>query len=195
MEFANQVSHEFTAIKMKIEGALEFKSIVQTDARGEFARHYSASMLAEFESVKIVNANISRTKRRLTFRGMHFQIPPFAESKLVSCLSGRVFDVLTDLRPNSPTFLKSEGVELASDLNNLVFVPAGVANGYLTLDDDVLVHYYSTAKFSKAHERGFSYLDPLVSVELPEIPTLLSDKDKSWSGLRISDLDIFQDSY
>jgi dTDP-4-dehydrorhamnose 3,5-epimerase len=195
MELANQVSNEFTAIKMNIEGALEFKSIVQTDARGEFVRHYSASMLAEFESVKIANANISRTKRRLTFRGMHFQIPPFAESKLVSCLSGRVLDVLIDLRPNSPSFLKSEGIELASDLNNLVFVPAGVANGYLTLDDDVLVHYYSTAKYSKAHERGFSYLDPLVSIVLPEIPMLVSDKDKSWSRLCISDLNVFRDSH
>ena len=73
MELANQLSNEFTAIKMNIEGAVEFKSIVQTDARGEFVRHYSASMLAEFESVRIVNANISRTKKRLTFRGMHFR--------------------------------------------------------------------------------------------------------------------------
>jgi len=183
---------DFLRRMLSINGAFEFSSVSREDTRGQFARHFSSDMVETEMSFCVAQANVSRTTHKHTFRGMHFQIPPFAESKLVSCLSGEVIDIIVDLRPDSPTYLQSESVILSEERGNSMFVPIGVANGYLTLDRDALVHYYSSAKYSPSHERGFRYDDSLVSIRLPSPPFLVSDKDRSWGDLNENELQIFR---
>lgn len=186
---------EFRIREMGIEGAREFRSHVRVDNRGQFSRHFSKSMIGNEVTFSVAEANISRTIQKHTFRGMHYQIPPYAEAKLVSCLMGRVLDVIVDLRPQSQTYLQWESLLLSEELNNLIYVPMGVANGYLSLDENVLVHYYSSAAYSSAHERGFRFDDNIVKIQLPNEPTAVSAKDRSWSDLSESDLEVFNEQF
>jgi len=182
---------DFLRRMLSINGAFEFSSVGREDTRGKFARHFSSDMVETEMSFCVAQANVTRTTHKHTFRGMHFQIPPFAESKLVSCLSGVVIDIIVDLRPDSPTYLQSESVMLSEELGNLIYVPVGVANGYMTLNQDSLVHYYSSAEYSPSHERGFRYNDSLVSIRLPSPPSLVSEKDSSWGDLDEKELQVF----
>lgn len=188
------LGRDFQSHNLKIKGAIEFRSLIRTDNRGHFARHFANRMTGTEATFRVVEANISRTIQKHTFRGMHYQIPPYAESKLVSCLSGKVLDVIVDLRPQSPTYLKWESILLSEELNNSVYVPVGVANGYMSLDQNVLVHYYCSAAYSTSHERGFRFNDKLIAIQLPSIPSVVSSKDLSWGDLNELDLRIFKTS-
>lgn len=183
---------DFRTKKLMIEGALEFSSLRRIDNRGQFARHYSRDMAGPGTDFQIAQANISRTTEKFTFRGMHYQIPPCSETKLISCISGRVLDVIVDLRFGSSTYLQWEIVELSEEQGNLLYVPVGVANGYLSLDDNTVIHYYSSAAYSNSHERGFRYDDRLVSIDLPIQPVVVSPKDLSWRDLVETDLHVFK---
>lgn len=185
-------TRKFETRKLTINGAVEFRSLVHTDHRGEFARHFSSDMLGDTSELAVNQANISRTIQEHTFRGMHYQVPPYAEAKLISCLSGAVVDILVDLRPESSSYLKWDSVLLSAILNNLVYVPHGVANGYLSLERNTLVHYYSSAPYSKLHERGFRYDDELIAIQLPSPPRVISSKDLSWGKLKESDFEVFR---
>jgi len=175
-----------------IEGALEFSSLSRIDDRGQFARHYSRDMTGPGTDFQIAQANISRTTQKFTFRGLHYQVPPCTETKLISCLLGSVLDVIVDLRPESSTYLQWEIVTLTEALGNLLYVPGGVANGYLSLHNNTVVHYYSSAAYSISHERGFRYDDRLVSINLPIKPLVVSPKDLSWGDLLETDLHVFK---
>jgi dTDP-4-dehydrorhamnose 3,5-epimerase len=185
-------TQKFETRQLTIHGAVEFRSLIHTDSRGEFARHFSSDMLGGTSELAISQANISRTIQEHTFRGMHYQVPPYAETKLISCLSGTVVDILVDLRPESSSYLKWDSVLLSEELNNLVYVPHGVANGYLSLTQNTLVHYYSTAPYSMLHERGFRYDDELIAIQLPSPPQVISSKDQSWGKLKESDFEVFR---
>jgi len=189
---SNGSARDFEDRQLNINGAFEFRSLIRADNRGEFARHYSADMMGSTSGFTVCQANISRTFEERTFRGMHYQIPPYAESKLISCLSGAVIDFLVDLRPDSSSYLKWDSVHLSASLSNLVYIPAGVANGYLSLERNVLVHYYSSAAYSNSHERGFRYDDKLVSIKLPCAPKIVSAKDQLWSELSENYLQVFR---
>jgi dTDP-4-dehydrorhamnose 3,5-epimerase len=170
--------------KLAIDGVTRYIWNTSADARGEFTRHFSSGEIGRFGSEEaVVQANLVWTSNKLTFRGMHYQVGKFQESKLVSCLLGEISVVVVDVRFGSPTFLRSLTLDLSQVSRCSILIPRGVATGYLTRSDDVLVHYYSSAPYAKDYERGFRFDDPMVNIELPFPPEILSDRDKSWLDL------------
>jgi dTDP-4-dehydrorhamnose 3,5-epimerase len=154
------------------------------DSRGLFARTFCRK---EFEEHgldgELVQANLSFNHRKGTLRGLHFQFPPAAESKLVRCTRGAVLDVIVDLRPESPTFLQHASAELTADNRRSLFVPARFAHGYQVLEDETEVAYLTGAYYAPAHEGGLPYDDPRLAIEWPLPVADLSDRDRRWTTL------------
>lgn len=165
-------------------GAWLLRLEVHRDARGDFARTWSVD---DFDAAGIaftpVQANTSVTTRRGTVRGMHFQRAPREEAKLVRCSRGRIWDVITDLRPASETYRRSFGFELGRDGPAAVFVPAGFAHGYQTLTDDVEVGYLMSERHAADLADGFRHDDPAAAIDWPLPATLVSDRDLAWPPL------------
>jgi dTDP-4-dehydrorhamnose 3,5-epimerase len=114
-------------------------------------------------------------------RGLHLQLPPHDEGKALRCVRGRVFDVAVDLRPDSPTYLQSSGVELGAYDDSMVYVPAGCAHGYQTLADESTVLYQASSPYTPGVERGLRWDDPLVAVDWPITDqVIVSEKDQAW---------------
>ena len=119
------------------------------------------------------------TREPGTVRGMHFQLPPSAETKLIRCLRGRVFDVAVDLRRDSPTFLKWSGHELSATNAHLLVIPEGFAHGFQVLEPDSELLYLHTAFYDPAHEGGLSPADPMLAIRWPLPVNGLSDRDRN----------------
>jgi dTDP-4-dehydrorhamnose 3,5-epimerase len=157
------------------------------DRRGHFAETYVRS---EFAAAGIpqefVQDNLSRSRAPGTVRGLHFQIPPFAQAKLVRVLHGRVFDVCVDLRRSSPGYGRHVAVELAGDADEQLFVPAGFAHGFCTLEPETEVFYKVDAVYSAEHERGLDWSDPALAIPWPVAKgkAILSDRDSALPRLR-----------
>jgi dTDP-4-dehydrorhamnose 3,5-epimerase len=151
------------------------------DERGFFARAFCER---EFETVglesRFVQANNSLSAKRGTLRGLHYQLPPAAEVKIVRCIRGALYDVILDIRPNSPTFGKSFGAELNSDNRLMMYVPRGFAHAILTLADDTEALYLSSAFYAPERERGIRWNDPNFRIEWPVKPEEISTKDAAW---------------
>ena len=128
---------------------------------------------------KIVQINQSNNHKRGTLRGLHYQRPPHAETKIICCLSGKLWDVAVDLRKNSSTFLKWTSVELNSDEPKIFLIAEGCAHGYVTLQDNTTILYFHSEIYSPGHEGGINYLDPILNITWKEAITLISDRDKS----------------
>lgn len=165
-------------VKTSIAGAWILESKAFQDNRGAFSRLFCAHELEEIiGSRKIVQINHSMTRGAGAVRGLHFQNPPHAEMKIVRCLKGRVFDVLVDLRKDSPTFLKWHSVELTPQ-NNLAFViTEGCAHGFQALEADSELLYLHTAFYTPEAEGAVRFDDPRVGVKWPLTPTDLSARD------------------
>jgi len=159
---------------------VEFQPVA--DSRGWFARVFCAETMAAhgLESM-YVQQNCSRTHSRGTIRGLHYQLPPYAEAKLIRCTRGAIYDVIVDLREGSPTFLRWHGERLAADNHRMMYVPPGFGHGFLALEDDVEVTYPSSSRYSPRHERGIRYDDPAVGVAWPlaGLQEIVSEKDRS----------------
>lgn len=151
------------------------------DSRGFFARTMCIDEMgsAGLETV-YVQQNLSVSARQGTLRGMHYQVQPFAEVKLVRCVRGSVCDVIVDVRAESPTYLQHEAFELSEENRRQLYVPRGFAHGFITLTDDVEMTYMVSARHSAPSERGLRYDDPRLGIEWPVPITLVSDKDKNW---------------
>jgi dTDP-4-dehydrorhamnose 3,5-epimerase len=148
------------------------------DSRGFLARVFCADELAGAGWVKpIVQVNHTSTARRGTVRGLHFQHPPHAEMKLVTCLRGAVFDVAVDLRRDSPTFLQWTGVELSADNGRALLIPEGCAHGFQSLSDDVEMLYCHSAAYTALAEGGLHPLDARLRIAWPLGVTELSQRD------------------
>lgn len=151
------------------------------DARGFFARVFCAE---EFEKAglesKFVQANNSLSTRRGTLRGLHYQLPPAAEVKLVRCIRGAFYDVVLDLRPHSSSFGKWFGEELSAENRRMMYVPRGFAHAILTLEDNSEALYLSTAAYASEQERGVRWNDPRFAIRWPVAPVEISAKDSSW---------------
>ena len=151
------------------------------DARGFFGRLWCAEELARHGlSGHVAQVNVAYNRRRGTLRGLHYQLAPYAEAKLVRCTRGALFDVAVDVRPESPTYLRWVGVELAADTYRMLYVPEGCAHGYLTLEDHTEVIYLVSCPYTPSHERGIRYDDPAVGVRWPLDPVVVSEKDQGW---------------
>jgi dTDP-4-dehydrorhamnose 3,5-epimerase len=165
----------------RVAGAWLLEPDVRADDRGFFARLWSRDeFTARGLNSDFVQANNSFSNLRGTLRGLHWQAEPHGEAKLVRCIQGRIFDVIVDMRPASPTYLRWAGAELGADDRRLAYVPEGCAHGYLTLDDRTEVIYAVTAPYAAASERGLRWNDPAVGIEWPMAPPVLSAKDRAW---------------
>jgi len=151
------------------------------DERGFFARTYCAEEFAAHGlKPTVVQANLSYNHRAGTLRGMHYQVPPAAETKLVRCTAGAVHDVIVDLRPDSPTYLKHFGVLLTAENRLALYVPELFAHGYLTLTDGAEVVYQVGEFYTPGAERGIRYDDPALAIPWPREVEVISAKDSSW---------------
>ena len=151
------------------------------DARGSFARSFCTDEFAAAGiDLTIVQTNISRNTSRATLRGLHFQAKPAPEPKLVRCTAGRIFDVAVDLRPASPSFCRWTSVELDADAHNGLYIPAGCAHGFLTLNDDTEVTYLMGAAYVPELARGVRWNDPAFSIDWPFAPETMSETDAAY---------------
>jgi dTDP-4-dehydrorhamnose 3,5-epimerase len=151
------------------------------DERGCFARTFCEREFAEAGlATRFVQANFSSSAKKGTIRGMHYQTRPHAEAKLVRCTKGAIYDVIMDLRPDSPTYLKAQGFHLSEDGHMQLYVPEGFAHGFLTLTDDVSVAYLVSSFYAPGAERGLRWNDPLLRVEWPRPVAVVSEKDTNW---------------
>lgn len=151
------------------------------DTRGSFTRLFCPEEFAgagvSFQSQQI---NLSSNPRRHTLRGMHFQHPPHDEAKFVRALHGKIYDVVADLRPQSPSFRKWQAFELSRNNRKALFIPSGCAHGFMTLEDDCDVLYQIDRIYEPGHAKGFRYDDPVFGIEWPAIPSLISEADLGW---------------
>lgn len=173
-------------VKTDIDGLLILEPKVFGDARGFFYESFNqqAFNAATGLNIQFVQDNHSRSAKGV-LRGLHYQLPPFAQGKLVRCISGAVFDVAVDLRSGSPSFGKWAGVEL-SQLNKLQFwIPPGFAHGFITLTDTAEFLYKTTSYYAPTHERSIAWNDPDIGILWPDVgvPPQLSGKDENGSLL------------
>ncbi|MDU0478645.1 dTDP-4-dehydrorhamnose 3,5-epimerase [Staphylococcus chromogenes] len=174
-------------------GVLVSEPTVHEDTRGTFREWFKAS---EFEEATgypfdLQQANIS-TSVKGVFRGLHFADVPPGQAKFVSCLSGRILDVVVDIREGSPTFKRWEAVELSAENKKSLYVPIGFAHGFLALED-ATVAYLTSSEYNPDAEREVSLFDPEIGIEWPEMEYVLSEKDKKAPLLSDANLPQFED--
>ena len=165
-------------IETSLKGAFLIELERRGDDRGWFARLFCQNEYDQHGLCRnIMQVNTSFSKIKGTLRGMHYQLAPKAEDKIVRCLRGALLDVIVDLRPDSATFLQHICVELTAENRSMLFVPKGFAHGFLTLEEDTEAFYLVTEFYSPQHERGLRYNDPKLRIRWPFEPTVVSDKD------------------
>ena len=151
------------------------------DERGFFARTFSADELAAHGlDSRGVQCSLSWNERRGTLRGLHWQVAPHAEAKLVGLVRGAVHDVVVDLRPDSPSYLRHFALELTAEARNALYLPAGVAHGFLTLVDGCEVHYQMSVAHAPDAARGVRWNDPAFGISWPAPVEVISPRDASW---------------
>ncbi len=148
------------------------------DSRGWFARTYCSKEFAAIgHQAAWVQMNHSFTQKKGSIRGMHFQLPPHGEIKMVRCVAGKIFDVIIDLRKNSPTFLQWFGTELSAENKQMLYIPIGFAHGFQTLTDDVELVYHHSTFYEPNAEAGILYNDSKINITWPLPLTEISDRD------------------
>ncbi len=162
-----------------LDGAYLIDLEKRGDDRGFFARAFCEK---EFGShgltPRFVQINDSLSAKKGTLRGMHYQLAPRAETKIVRCIRGALYDLILDLRAGSPTFGRSFGAELSAENRRMMYVPKGFAHGLITLTDDTEAFYLVDEFYSPEHERGVRWNDPRFEIRWPLEPTVISDKDR-----------------
>ena len=150
------------------------------DDRGFFARTYDRDLFeAHGLDPEVVQCSVSYNHRRGTLRGLHFQAAPHEEIKLVRCTRGRIWDVIVDVRPGSLTRGKHFALILSAEEGNALYVPKGMAHGFITLEDRTEVFYQISERYSPEHSRGYRWDDPTFAISWPEPITIMSDKDRN----------------
>lgn len=152
-----------------------------TDVRGFFARVWCEQEFADHGIAhRAVQANVGYSPKRGTLRGLHYQAAPDLEAKLVRCTRGTVWDVIVDLRPDSPSYRRWHAEELTADNHRMVYVPPLCAHGYLTLQNDTELWYHTSTAYAPASARGVRYDDPVFGIAWPEPVTVISQRDQEW---------------
>ena len=174
-------------IETKLQGAYLIELEKLEDERGFFARSFCQK---EFESygliINVVQSNVSFNKKKGTLRGMHFQVQPKAEAKLIRCTRGLIYDVILDLRPDSKTYSKWMAVELTADNRKMLYIPEGFAHGFQTLVDDTEVFYQMMEFYHPECARGIRWDDPVFGIKWPIERPILSSKDLSYPAFNSS---------
>jgi dTDP-4-dehydrorhamnose 3,5-epimerase len=167
--------------KIKLPGVLLIEPEHHTDERGTFARTWCRR---EFEqhgiSPALVQCNVSYNHKRGTLRGMHYQCSPYEEAKLVRVTRGAIYDVVLDLRPDSPTYRQWAGVGLSAESHKMLYIPEGVAHGFQTLKDGTEVFYQMSEYYHPESARGVRWNDPVFGIEWPEPKPIVAEKDQAW---------------
>lgn len=170
-----------TFAETKLNGVFLLQPERMEDHRGYFSRLYCRDQFARYGlNANFLQASISYNKRKGTFRGIHFQVAPFAEEKHVTCIAGSLMDYVVDLRPSSPTYLDWISVELSADNGFSLYIPRGCGHGFYTLEDNTSVLYQMTEVFSAAFARGFRWNDPAFKITLPGEISAIVDRDRDY---------------
>ena len=168
-------------VEAKISGVYEIELELTRDERGLFARTWCQK---EFKShglnPRVVQCSISFNIRKGTLRGLHYQMLPHAETKLVRCTRGSIYDVVLDLRPRSPTFRSWIAVVLTAEMRNMLYVPEGCAHGFLTLKDESEVFYQISEFYDAKSARGVRWDDPAFQILWPEKVEVISERDRAY---------------
>lgn len=172
----------------ELKGAFIIELEPRVDERGFFARTFCER---EFEAhgirARFPQCNLSRNSRKGTLRGMHYEALPSDESKLVRCVSGAIYDVIVDLRADSPSRFRWIGVELDAKGGRALFVPSGFAHGFLTLVDDSDVTYQMGDFYRPGSARGFRWNDPMFAIQWPALPTSMAERDANYPNVDLID--------
>ena len=164
-----------------IAGAMTIDPAPHRDDRGRFMRAWCAREFAQQGLDFLpVQANMGFSIYKGTIRGMHYQDAPALEAKLVRCTRGSIFDVILDLRPESPTYCKWYGTELSAANGGMLYVPERCAHGCQSLEDATEIHYMTSAFFDASAVRGVRFDDPVFSIQWPLAPTMVSEQDRNW---------------
>ncbi len=167
--------------KTPLDGAFTIELERRGDERGFFSRFFCEKEFAAAGlETRFPQINNSVSARKGAIRGLHYQLTPNAEVKVMRCVRGAMYDVIVDLRAGSPTYLHWFGAELTAENRTMMYVPRGFAHGFLSLTDEVEVVYMASAFYAPGSERGLRWDDPVIGIEWPIKPVEVSDKDRSW---------------
>lgn len=159
------------------------------DDRGFFGRSWCVKEMEEAGLNPVIRQiNTSLSNHKGTLRGLHYQVAPYQECKMIRCTKGAIFDVIVDLRPESKTFLKWFGMELDENNHKALFSPEGFAQGFITLEEFSEITYFSSEFYTPGTERGVRYNDPQIGITLPIEPVVIADKDKNWPDFSMNSL-------
>lgn len=173
--------------KTKLDGSFVIDLDKREDERGFFARLFCINEFDQNQADRnIVQINNSLSRDKGTLRGIHYQLSPKSETKIVRCIKGSLWDVIVDLRPDSPTFLQWFGETLSAENRRMMFVPKGFGHGFITLEPDTEAIYFVTEFYSPEHERGLRWDDPKIGIEWPIEPVIISEKDRQHKDFDIN---------
>lgn len=171
-------------IETPIAGAFLLEPELMADERGFFARTYCREEFAAHDlNPELVQCSISYNLRKGTVRGMHYQKAPHAEAKLIRCTGGAIFDIIADMRRDSPSYRRWHGITLSAKNRNALYVPEGVAHGFQTLEDHTEVFYQMSEFYQVDFSAGFCWNDPFFDIAWPEPISLISDRDMNYPRL------------
>lgn len=174
-------------LETKLPGVFEIHIEAKPDERGFFARTWCQQ---EFEAQglngRMVQSSLSFNSRKGTLRGMHYQVAPYEEAKLIRCTRGAIYDVVVDLRPQSRTFKDWIAAVLTAEKRNMVYVPRGCAHGFLTLEDSSEVNYQMSEFWNAESARGVRWDDPVFRIEWPAKVEVISERDRTYPDFKIS---------
>ncbi len=173
-------------IETPLEGAFVVEPVRHEDGRGFFARNWCKNEFASFGlNIDLLQCSISFNKKKGTLRGMHYQVKPYEETKLVRCTMGAIYDVIIDLKLNSPTFRQWFAVELKADNYKMLYIPKGFAHGFLTLEDNSEVFYQISEFYHSECARGVRWNDPVFNIKWPEESILINARDSEYPDFKL----------
>jgi dTDP-4-dehydrorhamnose 3,5-epimerase len=170
---------------LSIEGAWIFESPSHGDGRGYFREWFKSSVVTETlgREFNVSQSNFSRSKKGVV-RGIHFSMAPSGQAKWVTCANGSLWDVVVDIRPNSPTFKRWEAVELRAEVGKALMISEGLGHAFLSLEDNTVISYLLTTPYSPKDEFAINPQDPEIAIKWPDMPLLFSEKDAAAPSLK-----------
>jgi dTDP-4-dehydrorhamnose 3,5-epimerase len=176
---------EFKPTKLQGAFLVSIRKIV--DNRGFFGRAWCKDELGQHGlNPNMLQLNTALSHKKGTIRGMHYQEAPHAEAKFIRCTRGAIYDVIVDLRKDSPTFSQWVGVELTADNGDMLYAPEGFAHGYQTLEDDTEMYYLTTAAYAPSSARGLRFDDPKLAIDWPLPLSVISEADQKWPDFPVA---------
>ena len=181
------IRRELEIEDLELKDAFVIKPKEFYDERGAFIKIYDRAILSKKNVEPVFPEDYISISKKGVIRGLHYQLDPHAQAKLVRVVSGKIIDVLVDLRKGSPTFGKWAAVEVSADNKISVYVPRGFAHGFIAMEDDTMVSYKVDNDYAPAHERGIVFDDPKIGIKWPAMEYILSEKDRKWSSFEEAD--------